>query len=196
MKKYYKICTRHMGDNDATFLFWRESSGYTRFTDSAFVYSESELNKDYLIKNNKNDFYVEKMIVDSLSVEYEFDGTKQKVFPNLGQNRKAIGITILDICLSDRKMDHIYLKYEETHKEVFREDIVENCFDVSAKPEYFDEFWNYSESFHATNRNQAITAAYVEWGMRYEDVSYIDFKKMVSCSKSRVTVFDDWVCVA
>ena len=56
----YKICLRHMRENDNVFMFWApNSSGYVKCTEAAGLYHNSENNsKDELIAYVK--FYIDK----------------------------------------------------------------------------------------------------------------------------------------
>lgn len=49
----YKICLRHAGKEDNTFLFWKpNNSGYTRCIENAGIYEDSEEDYKNQIKDN------------------------------------------------------------------------------------------------------------------------------------------------
>lgn len=200
MAKYYKVCLRHMGKNDNTFLLWGEgSAGYYRNLESCEVYKDDE-NKDYLIKYNRDDFFVsigviekykQKIVLPTYGEKKETYAGRNEfyVLPNTGQVRKALGITTLDIHLDgDRNSFTAYFK--DTEIEEFKYSYSKTHFHVKAK-EHVSEFWYMDEEYQAENRNKAINEAFNNW-MPADYDSYIDFKKDVTCSRARKLVLNKW----
>lgn len=193
-KEYYRICLRHMGWNDNCFLFWGENSlGYSRAIESIGTYEENETSKDDpVVPKEVVEKYKQKVRLPIYGEKVEKYGGLNEfyVLPNTGQVRKALGITTLDIRLEgNRNSFDAYFKNEII--EQFKQVKSKTHFHVKAKNHVL-EFWYLDGEFEAENRNQAILKAFNEW-MLYEYDNYIEFKKDVTCSRVKTTVFDKWV---
>jgi len=193
-KEYYYITLSHSRAGDNVFQFWKSNhNGYTKAYENAGVYNEpyglSKVGELY-----HEQLTVDKELVDGLIVELklgeDYAGLNNfHVLPNIGKVRKALGITVFDFRLDGENnsfcanfKDEIY----EKTKVVRSDDI----YHVKAKT-HVSEFWYLDGMFEAENRNKAILKAFKEWiPMDYD--TYLDFKKDVTCSKKRETVFDGW----
>jgi hypothetical protein len=118
--------------------------------------------------------------------------TKFYVLPNTGQVRKALGITKLDIKLEgNRNSFNAY--FEDTCQETYKIILAPNEYNVKVKEGFMDEWWYYDWNIEADSRNHAIYKAYKQshYDFTY-NYSFIEFKKLVSCKKTREVVFDKW----
>src|SRR5574344_1149870 len=117
----YKICLRHAGKEDNTFLFWKpNNSGYTRCIENAGIYEDSE--EDYKNQIKEGDFLVSVDFVLENSKEIQlskcgdyidkYDGKNIfSVLPNTGDIRKLLNITIMDFKLDgNRNSFNAYFK--------------------------------------------------------------------------------------
>lgn len=200
-KEYYKICLRHMGKKDNTFLFWGEnSSGYYRSIEDAGLYEESEFSFDEQLKHG--DIYIEKSIVDNYQEEIilpKYGETQEtyanrssfNVLPNTGQIRKELGITTLDIRL-DGNRNSFNAYFKDTCIEVFKEVYEEDLYIVKGKAEYYQEYWWFINTYKATDRNKAIYQAFKSGDFDTGTDSLIDFSKTITCKKSKTIIFDKW----
>lgn len=202
-KEYYKLCLRHMKQNDNVFMFWgANNSGYTKCIENAGLYEQCEY--DFEKQVNQGDILVHKNIVDKLAqkVRLPIYGEKVEtyaglneflVLPNTGQVRKELGITILDIkhSGSDNSFDAYFTN---TVKEKLKQVLSETHFNVKGKEEYFTEYWYCDSIVEADTRSDAIFKVFTsgEFGLTSVDCSYIEFKKKVVCSRVKHTVFVKW----
>lgn len=193
----YKICLRHMRENDNVFTFWApNSSGYVKCVEAAGLYPDSE-------DNSKDDFLVSVDLIDKLSQkvvlsqygdsENTYCNLKEfMVLPNTGQVRLALGISVLDFKLNGSN-NSFPAYFKDTVIEKLRYNYVDGLYRVKAK-ESVDEFWYFDDVFEAETPSQAISKAYKKWDFNY-DMSYIEFKSIVNCCKEKKVIFDKWVTV-
>lgn len=205
-KEYYKICLRHMRKNDNVFIFWgANSGGYFKSIEDAGLYKKEDI--DFKTQVSNGDFLVDKDIVKKLAqkVRLPMYGEKEEtyanrneflVLPNTGQVRKELGITILDIKM-DNSNNSFNAYFEETIKEKLKIQYSKTHYQVKGKEDYFDEYWFCDTQVEAESRNKAISKVHEsgDFGLCKLDCSFIEFKKMVSCSRVRELVFDKWVKV-
>ena len=204
MKEYYKICLRHAGKNDNTFLFWgSNASGYQRNLEEADLNEADDTKFDTQVK--RGDFLVHKDFIEKYKqlVRLPKYGEKEEtyagrnefyVLPNTGQIRKELCITSVDFSLDgDRNSFDAYFK--DTCSETFKTVKSKTHFNVKGKQEYFDEWWYCDTEVEASNRDKAIYDVFKsgDFGISHYDVSFIEFKKMVTCSRTKTTVFNKWV---
>lgn len=196
---YYKICLRHSGDNDNTFLFWgKNHNGYTRSIEDAGLYDYEDI--DYELQIKRGDFLVPKDFVEKHMKEIRlpvysnnkemYNGrNKFNVLPNTGDIRALLDITVLDFKIQgNRNSFNAY--FESTITEEFKYRYT-NKYLVQGKAEYFNE-WFYVECLVQTeNRNKAILKAQKE--LYLDEYSYIEFKKMVTAKKQKEIYFNKWV---
>lgn len=204
MKEYYKICLRHSGKNDNTFLFWgSNNAGYYRSIEDAGIYEEPSISfEEQLLQG---DFLVDKIIVEKLikKIVLPSYGEKQEtyanrnsffVLPNTGKVRKELGITSLNFKLDgNRNSFQAYFKDEVVEK--FKYKYSKTHFNVKGKQEHFDEWWYCNIKVEADNRNKAIYEVFNsgDFGITKHDCSFIEFKNMVTCTRVRKLVLDKWI---
>ena len=204
MNSFYKICLRHMRQDDNVFMFWSEhASGYTKCIENAGLYESSDI--DFEKQVNHGDFLIQKDIVDKLAqkVRLPIYGEKVEtyaglneflVLPNTGQVRKELGITILDIKMkgSNNSFDAYF---SSTVKEKLKYEYSKTHFNVKGKPECFSEYWYCDMDVEEDSRNKAIAKVFNggDFGLTSIDCTFIDFKKKVTCSRVRNLVFDKWI---
>jgi L-rhamnose mutarotase len=190
-----------MGKYDNCFLFWGiGNAGYYRSIEDCEIYTDDK-DKDYLIKYNRDDFLVSKSLVEKYKQKIVLPqyGERKELYaqrndffvlPNTGQVRKALGITTLDIHLDgDRNSFNAY--FQDTHIEEFKYSYSKTHFSVKAKQEKVDGWWHYQDySTEAKTRNEAILKAKKDW---WFDEDYIEFKSMVTCSRTRTKVLNKWI---
>lgn len=203
-QQYYQICLRHMSKRDNVFQFWgKGSSGYYRNIENAELYQEDYTTNNFKEQVRDGDFLVEKEKLNSLLEEIRLPkyGDREEtycglttffVLPNTGQVRKALGITLLDIHLDFGEANNSFTAYfRDTVREKLKTEYSKTHYTVNAKKSEVDEWW-YCQDFNVESktRNEAILKAMSEWN--FED-DYIEFKSMVTCSRTRNTVFDKWI---
>lgn len=193
----YRICLRHMRENDNVFIFWApNNTGYVKCLEAAGLYPDSE-------NNSKDDFLVPVGLIDKLKQkvvlsqygdsENTYCGLKEfMVLPNTGQVRLALGISVLDFKLSGSN-NSFSACFKNTVIEKLKYNYIDNLYRVKAK-ESVDEFWYYDETFEAETPSQAISKAYKKWDFNYH-MSYIEFKGIVNCCKEKGLILDKWVTV-
>lgn len=193
----YKICLRHMRENDNVFMFWGpNSSGYVKCLEAAGLYPDSE-------NSSKDDFLVPVELIDKLKQkvvlpqygdsENTYCNLKEfMVLPNTGQVRAALGISVLDFQLSGSN-NSFDAHFKDTIREKLKYSYIDGLYHVKAK-ESVDEFWYYDEVFEAETPSQAISQAYKKWDFNY-DMTYIEFKSIVNCWKEKKLILDKWVTV-
>lgn len=204
MNAFYKICLRHMRQNDNVFMFWGENgSGYTKCIENAGLYENTDI--EFSKQVSRGDFLVNKVIVDKLiekvrlpmyGENIETYGGKNEFFvlPNTGQVRQELGITILDIDMKGSN-DSFKAYFKNTIKEELKYEYSKTHFNVKGKPESFTEHWYYDEKIEAETRNKAIAKVFNsgDFGLTSIDCTFFDFKKKVTCSRVKNLVFDKWV---
>ncbi|WP_418181252.1 hypothetical protein ACNSOL_12150 (plasmid) [Aliarcobacter lanthieri] len=196
---YYRICLRHMRQNDNVFTFWGEnSSGYSKCIEKSGLYENGALDLQEQIKDG--DFFVHKSMIDKLKqkVRLPIYGDKEEqyaglneffVLPNTGQIRKTLGITILNI--PNQGSNHSFDAYfSSSLKEKLKYEYSKTHYHVKGKEYCFNEYWFYDIEVEAKTRNEAILKAQKEWFL--DEYSYLDFKKMVTCTRVKNLVFDKW----
>lgn len=195
MNQNYRICLRHMGKEDNTFLLWGyNSNGYSRSIEDAGYYEENNTSSDDpIISKAIVDKYRQKVILPQYGDRKETysDRNEFYVLPNTGQVRRALGITKLDIKLEgSRNSFPAYFKDEYIEK--FKWVYSKTHFRIRAKKDVVSEWWYYDEIIKAENRNKAISTIYRrDYDWEIAD-SFIEFKSMVTCSRTRVKVLDKW----
>jgi hypothetical protein len=195
----YKICLRHSGPNDNTFLFWGpNNSGYTRSIEDAGLYEDSDVVYETQIK--RGDFLVpyyfvqahkEKIQLPKYSEYQELYSGRNifNVLPNTGDIRKLLGINTLNFQL-DGNRNSFNAYFKSTIKEVLKTKFSKNTYHIQGKEKYFNEWYYVECTIEAENRNKAIEKARHE--LYLDEYSYIEFKKMVSCKKLKETYFHKW----
>jgi len=204
MEDYYKICLRHAGKNDNTLLFWgNNNAGYYRSIEDAGLYENSDIDMqtqiyrgDFLIHKDIVDKYKQKIILPTYGDKEETYARRNSFFvlPNTGQVRKELGITKLNFELEgDRNSFEAY--FNNTVSEVFKYSYSKTHFNVKGKKECFDEWWYCDLEIEADNRNKAINKVFSggDFGLTHWDVSFIEFKKMVTCCRVKTKVLDKWI---
>ena len=194
----YKICLRHAGEKDNTFLFWcPNNSGYTRCIEEAGIYEDSDL--EYQKQVEQGDFLVPVDIVLNNIKEIQLpkygDYTEEysgrnifSVLPNTGDIRKLLGITRLVFKLEgDRNSFNAYFESNVIEEFTYR---FGNKYHIQGKKEYFNEWFYVECTVEAENRNQAIERARYE--LFLDEYSYIEFKKMVTCKREKSLHFVKW----
>lgn len=201
--EFYKICLRHMKQNDNVFMFWgANNSGYTKCIENAGFYEqcENDFEKevkmgDILVQKSKINELMKKVRLPIYGERIETYGEKNEFFvlPNTGQVRKELGITILDIqhSGSDNSFDAYFAN---TVKEKLKQVLSKTHFNVKGKEEYFSEYWYCDTTVEAATRNEAIYKVFTSgnFGLTSVDCSYFEFKQKVSCTRVRETVFVKW----
>lgn len=190
---YYRLCLRHMGKNDNTFLLWgKNNSGYYRSIEDCELYGiDSSSKDDPLVHKDIVEKYKQKIVLPQYGDKKELyaDRNSFYVLPNTGQVRKAIGITRLDIQL-DGNRDSFNAYFKDEAIEEFKWEYSKTHFRVRAK-ETVSDFWYMDGEFEAENRNKAIVKAFNEW-LPCDYDNYLDFKKDMLCSRTRKLVLDKW----
>lgn len=192
-----------MKQNDNVFMFWGENnSGYTKCIENAGTYKQEEICFKKQVKSG--DILIHKSIIEKLMKKVrlpiygdnsETYGGRNEFFvlPNIGDVRKELGITILDIknSGSDNSFDAYF---RSTVKEQLKQVLSKTHFNVKGKEEYFTEHWYCNSTVEATSRNDAIYKVFTsgDFGLTSFDCSYGEFKKKVSCTRVRETVFVKW----
>ena len=195
----YKICLRHAGKEDNTFLFWKPNgSGYTRCIEEAGIYEDSEENYKNQIK--AGDFLVSVDFVLENSKEIQlskcgdyidkYDGKNIfSVLPNTGDIRKLLNITIMDFKL-DGNRNSFNAYFKSTIKEDFKTKLGKK-YVIQGKEDCFNEWWYVNCIIEAENRNKAIEKARHE--LFLDEYSYLEFKKMITCKKEKEIYFNKWI---
>lgn len=202
--KFYKICLRHMRKDDNVFIFWgANTNGYFKSLEDAGLYEDENI--DFKTQVNRGDFLVHKDIVEKLSqkvrlpmygdkIETYANRNEFLVLPNTGQVRKELGITILDIRMkgSNNSFDAYF---RSTVREKLKYEYSKTHYHVKGKEECFDEYWYYDTEVEAESRNKAINKVHQSgnFGLCRIDCSFIEFKKKVTCSRSRELTFHNWI---
>ena len=198
--EYYIVSVKHMGHSDNTFQLWGENgSGYYRSIEDSGLYELPKDFKELELKWEK--IYVHK---DKLKPLFEtvrlpiYGGYKETyagrneftVLPNTGQVRKALGITTHDIRIEGNR-DSFDAYFVDTVREKFKNEYSKTHFNVRLKQLAGVEWWHYQDyQTEAKTRNEAILKAKKDW---WFDESYIEFKSMVTCSRSEIKVLDKWI---
>ena len=204
MKEFYKICLRHAGKNDNTILFWgSNNAGYYRSIEDAGLYEKSDTDKqteiyrgDFLIHKDIIDKHKQKIVLPVYGDRKESYAGRNEFFvlPNTGQVRKELGITKLNFELDeDRNSFEAY--FTNTMSESFKYSYSKTHFVVKGKQECFDEWWYCDTEVESDNRNKAIYEVFSsgDFGINHYDMSFIEFKKMVTCCRAKTKVLDKWV---
>lgn len=194
MKEYYYLTLSHTRSGDNVLQFWAPNhNGYTKAYERAGVYDkpygESEVGKLY-----HEQLTIEKEIIDNLIVELklgeDYAGLNNfHVLPNIGKVRKSLGLTIFDFRLNGSN-DSFFAKFKDDIYEKTKVVISDNIYHVKAKT-HVSEYWYLDGYFEAENRNKAIMKAFSDW-LPAEYDNYIEFKKDITCSRKKETVFDKW----
>lgn len=200
MSEYYQICLRHMRKNDNVFTFWGKNNvGYTKCIENAGLYENKNI--DFKTQVEEGDFFVHKDTIENLMVKVRLPVYGEEpdtycglneflVLPNTGQVRKALGITILDIP-NEGQNNSFNGSFKNTIKEQLKLVYSKTHYTVKGKKECFNEWWYYNTEVEAANKNKAIVKAQKEWFL--DEYPFIEFKKMVTCSRTTKTEFDKWI---
>lgn len=176
-KEFYKICLRHAGDKDNVFIFWaKEDNGYTFNLDEAELYEESDVPIE--LQLSRGDFLVHKDIIESLMEIVKDNDLSLKILPNIGINRKKLGITILNFKL-DGQRNYIYHKFIDNLYETFK--IIRNDqYIITIKPEYVNKFSFATYQVKAKDRIEAVLKTMKNFNLKPK-IKYYDFKTMIFC---------------
>ena len=202
--QFYKLCLRHMRQNDNVFVFWGpNNSGYYKSLEDAGLYENENIDFEKQVQHG--DILIHKSIIDKLvqKVRLPMYGERLEtyanrneflVLPNTGQVRKELGITVLDIEMKGSN-NSFNAYFKDTVTEVLKYQYSKTHFHVKGKEECFTEHWYCDTKVEAETRDRAISKVLNsgDFGLTTIDCSFIDFKKKVTCCRNRELVFDKWV---
>lgn len=187
-ESYYYVSLKWTRKGNKVFKFFCPNhNGYTSILEKAGLYDKPHENSSLVLS-------VKKETIDSIKraitgIDNEFDMESFTVVPNIGVNRRMLGITEFDF-KHDGNDDFMYFGFDDTVYEKSKT-ITTNSYRIRAK-DTVSEFWYYDVVIEASSRNKAINIQYKsrDWDSLAD--TFIEFKKQILCSKEKVVVFDKW----
>jgi hypothetical protein len=203
--QYYIVSIKHIGSKDNCFEFWCEkSSGYTRAIENAGLYTKDNVEEDFEYQKSMFKIFVHKDIINKLKEKIQlpkygehnetYAGYNEfHVLPNTGQIRKLLNITTLDFAIQGNR-DSFKAYFKDKYIEKFKDVFSKNEYNVKGKEKHFSEFWYCNSKVVAKNRNQAISNVLDsgDFGLTRIDCNFIEFKKMVTCSRVKTKILHKW----